>query len=75
MFPFPCSFFFMIHFPLRLAFLALALPSVALSQSTLFESFETWPPPGWTLEALGAGQGFIQDWQGLSWDGDHSAYA
>ena len=39
------------------------------------EGFEEWPPAGWTLEALGAGNGFIQDWQQLSYAGDHSAYA
>jgi archaellum component FlaF (FlaF/FlaG flagellin family) len=60
---------------LRLAFLALAIPAASVAQSTLNESFESWPPLGWTLEALGAGQGFIQDWQGIAWDGDHSAYA
>lgn len=51
------------------------MATTSSAQSTLQEGFENWPPPGWTLEALGAGNGFIQDWQGLSYAGDHSAYA
>lgn len=45
------------------------------AQVTLQEGFEAWPPPGWTLAALGAGQGFIHDWQGVAHEGSHSAYA
>lgn len=45
------------------------------AQNTLQEGFESWPPEEWTLETLGAGLGFIQDWQGESHSGNHSAYA
>ena len=58
-----------------LPLLALNAPTFTLAQSTLNESFETWPPTGWTLQTLGAGLGFIQDWQGESNTGSHSAYA
>ena len=54
---------------------ALGATAFLQAQTTLNESFEVWPPDGWTLEAMGAGNGFIQDWQGESNSGDHSAYA
>jgi len=46
-----------------------------MAQSTLYEGFEDWPPLNWELHELGAGNGFIQDWQGISYAGSHSAYA
>lgn len=63
------------HPNLLLSVLCAGMTSSLIAQTTLQEGFETWPPNGWTLETLGAGIGFIQDWQGLSSSGEHSAYA
>ena len=40
------------------------------------EGFETWPPAGWTSYTLGAGSGWIQNWQGpqVAHSGSYSAY-
>ena len=68
----------MIHTSFPNLFLPLVLAGMTsslIAQTTLQEGFETWPPSEWTLETLGAGIGFIQDWQGLSSSGSHSAYA
>ena len=41
------------------------------------ESFESWLPLGWTRYTLGAGNGWIQSWQGpvAAHTGTHSAYS
>ncbi len=43
--------------------------------STVDEGFETWPPADWSLYTLGAGNGWITDWQAIYHSGSNSAYA
>jgi len=40
---------------------------------TIFEGFENWPPEDWSIFTLGAGNGWVQDWQGISYAGNYSA--
>ena len=32
-------------------------------KSSVYSGFETWPPAGWTIHTLAAGNGWIQSWQ------------
>ncbi|MFT4534714.1 MAG: hypothetical protein ACI9P5_002076 [Saprospiraceae bacterium] len=50
--------------------------NISQSQSVLYEEFENWPPSSWEIYELGdALDGWIQDWQGISHTGHHSAYS
>ena len=60
---------------LPLTAVLIIISNLVMAQSTLYEGFEDWPPLNWELHELGAGNGFIQDWQGISYAGSHSAYA
>ncbi len=40
---------------------------------TVNEGFEVWPASGWETYILGAGNGWVQDWQGISYEGEKSA--
>jgi Carboxypeptidase regulatory-like domain/Secretion system C-terminal sorting domain len=50
--------------------------TVVAQVTTVNEGFENWPPTDWGIFELGAAQsGWIQDWQGISHTGQHSAYS
>jgi type IX secretion system substrate protein/carboxypeptidase-like protein/cleaved adhesin domain-containing protein len=39
------------------------------------QGFESWPLQGWSIFTLGAGNGWIDDWQGIYNTGSNSAYS
>jgi len=64
----------------KLLFISFFLLSLILNiraqEKTVDEGFETWPPGGWSIYALGkANSSWIQDWQGIAHSGKHSAYS
>ncbi len=59
-----------------LALILTAMCSGAMAQlDVIEEGFESWPPQGWSIYTLGAGNGWIDDWQGESHTGANSAYS
>lgn len=44
--------------------------------NTINEGFENWPPEEWSIHLLGdASTGWMQDFESISYSGDHSAYS
>ena len=57
-----------------LFFVSLFILNNVGAQTTLNEGFESWPPTGWQILELGdALDGWIEDWEGISHSGEHSA--